>query len=701
MANLSNINNKFIVTDGNNGRVLIGATNDIGATLFANHPSTTAPSLTFNAPAGQVFENEDLQIAFGLNNASPYNGYMQTRFVSAPYYRNLAINPLGGNVGIGTNSPGEKLDVAGKVQVTGTSLTIINASDPSVAVSSTDTNYKGLMTWRNSGSENVLEFVTRYGGTYYTNNLVLDRGNVGIGTSSPSSYDAEGDDLVIYNAVTPGITIALPQTTAAGSARGSILFSDGTSGNQKYRGGVIYDHGTGMGGVADTMYLRAAVNSYLALNALGNVGIGTKTPGSKLEVTGDVTKTVSISQTRTDTSTSLATMRSFYAFGITQFRGGVTRGLYMSNVTDNLPGIQVVDSSNNAGPLSIQPYGGSVGIGTTSPGQKLHVIGKTISSVDLTVGNNSSGAVRYSGQNGYYSFITRSNYNDWSLSLLGTDGDASTDPIGTQLVTVNYTGKVGIGTTNPSSGKLVVEGDNYVITNSGKALGGIDLRTDANPGSGLYTGGISFGGASTGRAAIAAYQGSNDGDRQGLAFFTHGSGTGAADANERMRITDAGEVDIVGTVKSGGNQRFGGGPAHGNSSNPGITTKANGTAGVYWNSNGSGGWGGGNFTTNNSDRNMKTNIVPMDIDALQIIDSLETKYFNWTEKANKGDTSIRKAGIIAQDLRELMPEGVYGTEWDDDDENTNGLSLDENATTALLIKAIQELKAEIELLKSK
>ena len=120
---------------------------------------------------------------------------------------------------------------------------------------------------------------------------------------------------------------------------------------------------------------------------------------------------------------------------------------------------------------------------------------------------------------------------------------------------------------------------------------------------------------------------------------------------ERMRITSGGEVDITGTIKSGGNQRFGGGPAHGNSSNPGITTKANNTAGVYWNSDGSGGWGGGNFTTNNSDRNMKTNIVPMDINALNIIDSLETKYFNWTEKANKGDTSIRKAGIIAQDLK--------------------------------------------------
>ena len=111
-------------------------------------------------------------------------------------------------------------------------------------------------------------------------------GTVGIGTTTPGSYDGEGDNLVVYDAVTPGITIALPQTTAAGSARGSILFSDGTSGNQKYRGGVIYDHGTGMGGVADTMYLRAAVNSYLALNALGHVGIGTKQPAYKLQVSG-------------------------------------------------------------------------------------------------------------------------------------------------------------------------------------------------------------------------------------------------------------------------------------------------------------------------------------------------------------------------------------------------------------------------------
>jgi hypothetical protein len=94
------------------GNVGIGTTSP-NATLDVHAPSTTAPSLTMGAAAGQIFKNEDLEFAFGLNNASPYNGYIQTRFVSAPYYRNLAINPLGGNVGIGTNSPAHKLQVNG------------------------------------------------------------------------------------------------------------------------------------------------------------------------------------------------------------------------------------------------------------------------------------------------------------------------------------------------------------------------------------------------------------------------------------------------------------------------------------------------------------------------------------------------------------------------------------------------------------
>ena len=107
------------------------------------------------------------------------------------------------------------------------------------------------------------------------------------------------------------------------------------------------------------------------------------------------------------------------------------------------------------------------------------------------------------------------------------------------------TGNVGINTTNPNSGKLVVEGDPYVITNSGKALGGIDLRTNAAVATGVYGAAISFGTNGSGRAAISSVQGSSDADRQGLVFFTHASGTGATDSAEAMRISHDGKVGIA------------------------------------------------------------------------------------------------------------------------------------------------------------
>ena len=66
-------------------------------------------------------------------------------------------------------------------------------------------------------------------------------GRVGIGTNSPSSYDGEANNFVIYEAGSSGhagITIA----NDGNDARGHILFADGTSGSQAYQGAVSYDH---------------------------------------------------------------------------------------------------------------------------------------------------------------------------------------------------------------------------------------------------------------------------------------------------------------------------------------------------------------------------------------------------------------------------------------------------------------------------
>ena len=91
----------------------------------------------------------------------------------------------------------------------------------------------------------------------------------------------------------------------------------------------------------------------------------------------------------------------------------------------------------------------------------------------------------------------------------------------------------------------------YVTTNSGKAVGGLDIEGTYS-GAGTYGGGISFGTGGTGRSAIAAYAShATDNDANGLAFFTHSSSGGSVDAAEAMRITNAGNVGIGTTTPFG------------------------------------------------------------------------------------------------------------------------------------------------------
>jgi hypothetical protein len=60
--------------------------------------------------------------------------------------------------------------------------------------------------------------------------------NVGIGTTTPGSYNSGADDLVIATTGATGITIA-----SGTSNNGSLFFADGTSGADQYRGYIQYE----------------------------------------------------------------------------------------------------------------------------------------------------------------------------------------------------------------------------------------------------------------------------------------------------------------------------------------------------------------------------------------------------------------------------------------------------------------------------
>jgi hypothetical protein len=109
------------------GRLGLGTSSPAARTQIRH--TSTAPSLSTNAGAALALDGDStVQINFGTNPASPFNGWIQTRDTNTSAAWPLAINPLGGNVGIGTTSPA----VAFQVGVTGSAGVAIDAAQSAI-----------------------------------------------------------------------------------------------------------------------------------------------------------------------------------------------------------------------------------------------------------------------------------------------------------------------------------------------------------------------------------------------------------------------------------------------------------------------------------------------------------------------------------------------------------------------------------------
>lgn len=94
-----------------------------------------------------------------------------------------------------------------------------------------------------------------------------------------------------------------------------------------------------------------------------------------------------------------------------------------------------------------------------------------------------------------------------------------------------------------------------------------------------------------------------------------------------------------------------------------------------------------------SDRRLKTNIESID-NALDKVSKISGVKYNWNELAEGKDTTNRQVGVIAQEIKEILPEAVT--------ERDNGyLAVQYERLVPLLIEAIKELKEEVNSLKNK
>lgn len=211
------------------------------------------------------------------------SGY-HAKFSGTSAITNSVIYDDGTSVGIGTTSPDTYSNIG-----TGIGLTLLASGTNTSAnlnLIGNGTGFGGISlgngTIRRAGlfalDGSALAIYTNATntGTTLTERLrITSAGNVGIGTTTPNSYDPSGNNLVVYEAGNAGITIATGSTNF-----GSIFFARETGTAGAYRGYIEY------GQTSDYMGFGTVSTERMRITSGGNVGIGNTSPSYKLQVSG-------------------------------------------------------------------------------------------------------------------------------------------------------------------------------------------------------------------------------------------------------------------------------------------------------------------------------------------------------------------------------------------------------------------------------
>ena len=379
----------------------------------------------------------------------------------------------------------------------------------------------------------------------------------------------------------------------------------------------------------------------MTIDASGNVGIGVTDPDSTIDISGG--------------SNKLGILR------LTQRASGAAAyGLDMGlDPSSGDPVFSRIVSDAVSEVFRIQRSSGNIGIGTSSPATLMNIKGATAGSGKLliesgTLTNNNQAALfmaasNVNGHSGNVSIECNHPNNQQSDLVIRTGATDSTS-YGTERFRITTDGNVGIGNSSPSADTGVARF--LQIGSSSDAHSGLVLEDNSGQ-----------------------WEFQNNGT---LSFFYDGS--------QKMALTTAGNL-LVGCsdLPTGSVSGFGftADQFYTSTTGTGANTQVR-----FYNGNGL----VGNITTDgsatayNTSSDARLKDVSGEARGLEVINALNPVAFNW-----KADNT-EDEGLLAQEVMEIVPNSVSQGE----DEY---YQMDYSKLVTPLIKAIQELSAEVEQLK--
>ena len=520
---------------------------------------------------------------------------------------------------------------------------------------------------------------------------------VGNAATTPVLLLGSGADGTFTNLTVSGVasfadgTVSLPSITNIGDTNTGIYFP-----------------------AADTIAFTEGGTESMRIDSAGNLGVGTSSPNAASRAT--------ILSSGTSTS----------AFGNVGLRlsangSGYASTLVFSDEVANSAGISMVSGNLAFGTSGFNTErmridsSGNVGIGTTTPNK---ISGTTILSI------NTASPALYAGldistNDAVRTALYANNAGSFLETRTSTPLVFGTNT--TERMRIDSSGNVGIGTSTPSSGsKLTVAVNTTGATVPTDSLVAIVDSKDMALGDG---GGIRMGGVfTTGSTSnpdmtyIKAYKENATSGNFSYAL-TFGTRANGGNPTEQMRIDSSGNL-LVGATATSGNAKFFvdgsvtdnisrmfnssatpyglyirySGAAPNNTGQEFLFCNDTGATRFTARSNG----GLANYSANNvnlSDAREKTNIE-LAGNYLSKICSIPVKTFNYIDQNRKDDDGLT-LGVVAQDVQAVAPELVSESDWSaEKDGSKMRLSIYQTDLQYALMKAIQELKAELDSVKA-